>query len=76
MTTIRFNLPVEGSAVVNIFDLVGNRVGTIADPDNSEGIHILYFKAGSLAPGIYIYSVTVKTSDDVIMQTGKMIISR
>jgi hypothetical protein len=76
MTTIEFTMPVEGSAEVNIFNLLGNKVGTISDPDNYEGIHTLYFKAGSLAPGIYIYSVTVKTSDDVIMQTGKMIISR
>jgi hypothetical protein len=76
MTTIEFTMPVEGSAEVNIFNLLGNKVNTISDPDNYEGAHTLFFKAGSLAPGIYIYSVTVKTSDDIIIQTGKMIITR
>jgi hypothetical protein len=69
-------MPVEGSAVIDIFDLIGNKVASISDPEKSEGVHNLNFNAAGMASGIYIYTVTVKTSDDIIIQNGKMIFSR
>ena len=76
VTTIQYNMPVEGSAVIDIFDLIGNKVASISDPEKSEGVHNLNFNAAGMASGIYIYTVTVKTSDDIIIQNGKMIFSR
>jgi protein associated with RNAse G/E len=76
VTTIQYNMPVEGSAVVDIFDLIGNKVASISDPEKSEGVHNLNFNASGMASGIYIYTVTVKTSDDIIIQNGKMIFSK
>jgi hypothetical protein len=75
-TTLRYTMPVEGSALIEVYNLTGTHITTIKDADHSEGTHTFEFKAGSLAPGIYIYTVTVKTSDDIIRQTGKMIITR
>jgi hypothetical protein len=51
-------------------------VATITDPDDYEGIHTLIFDQNGLAPGLYLYTVKLKTSDAVIEQTGKMMICR
>ena len=73
-TTIRFTVPVEGKITVTVQTLLGAPVATINDPDDYEGIHNLTFNRQGLAPGVYLYTVRLKTSDDAFIQTGKMII--
>ena len=73
-TTIQFAVPVSGSVTVEVRTLLGIPVATITDPDDYEGIHTLFFDQHGLAPGIYLYTVKLRTSDAVIEQTGKMMI--
>ena len=75
-TTIRYTLPVAGSATLTVRTLLGPVIATIADPDDYEGIHNIEFDGSWLAPGIYLFTVELKTSDDTLIQTGKMVISR
>ncbi|MFZ4523720.1 MAG: T9SS type A sorting domain-containing protein, partial [Bacteroidales bacterium] len=76
MTTIRYNVPVESKVVIKVHDLLGNQIATINDPDTYEGSHNIFFDAAGLAPGVYLYSVTLNTGDDQLVQTGKMVINR
>ena len=73
-TTIQFTVPVKGKAKVEIRTLPGVLVGTINDPDDYEGVHNLFFDRDKLAPGLYLYTVRVTTSDDIFIETEKMII--
>ncbi|MEI7662249.1 MAG: hypothetical protein WCK34_08625, partial [Bacteroidota bacterium] len=73
-TTIRFTVPATASVTVFVYSLMGMPVATISDPDDYEGVHNLVFDAEGLAPGLYLYTVKLKTSDDLLIQTGKMML--
>jgi len=75
-TTIRFYQPVEGNATLEIFDFTGNKVKTIQHTSGTEGEHELSFSAHGMAPGVYMVTLTLHTSDDILKQTAKMIITR
>lgn len=74
-TTIRFYQPVEGYATIEVFNFMGNKVKTIENASRTEGEHLITFDGHGLAPGVYIYTLTLKTSDDILTQTGKMVIT-
>ena len=73
-TSIRFTVPVAGKVTVQVHTLLGEPVGTLNDPDDYEGVHTLTFNGQGLAPGVYLYTVRLKTTDDTFVQTGKMVI--
>ena len=73
-TTIRYTVPAEGAVSVTVYTLLGISVATLTDPDNYSGVHTMIFDRQKLAPGVYPYTVKVTTGEDVIMQTGKMLI--
>jgi YVTN family beta-propeller protein len=54
-TTIRFALPDASHARLNVFDVLGRHVATLADGQLSAGYHEVGFDAGSLPSGIYVY---------------------
>ena len=74
-TNIRFTVPVKAKATIEIRTLLGAMVATIIDPDDYEGVHNLFFDRNGLAPGLYLYTVRVTTGDDILVQTGKMIVA-
>ena len=74
--TIQYTVPLKGSVTVEVRTLLGALVGTLKDPDDYEGVHTLYFDRNGLAPGLYFYTVKLTTGDDVMVQTGKMMIHR
>ena len=76
ITAISYNLPVDGKAQIDVYDLLGNKVATLFDPNELEGPHVMRFDAVSLTQGIYIYTLTLRTSDDILMQTGKMVVTK
>jgi hypothetical protein len=75
-TTFSYSQPVEGMATIRIFDLMGNLVNVIDNADQSEGQHEISFDAQGFAPGVYLYVFTLKTSDDMMIQNGKMVIMK
>lgn len=75
-TTLRFTLPVEGDVYVEVFDLAGARVATMSQPGAVEGTQDMVFDASGLAGGMYLYRLTLFTSDDILRQTNRMLIAR
>lgn len=53
-TIIAFELPVEQQVVLEIYDLLGNRVSTLVDRHMAAGFHRVTFDADGLASGTYI----------------------
>jgi hypothetical protein len=71
-TTIRFSLPKETLLKINIYNMLGELVETLAEGTYEAGYHKVNFKASSLSSGAYIYRI--ESSD--FMQVKKMILLR
>jgi hypothetical protein len=67
-TTIRIDLERPSQLVVEVFDITGRKVRTLANGFHFLGVHTIPFDASSLSSGIYIYRV--QSGNDVI--TKKM----
>ena len=71
-TTIRFSLPQASQIKINIYNMIGEQVATIADGMYEAGYHKVTFNASNLPSGAYIYRI--ESSDFV--QVKKMILLR
>ncbi|MCA1802144.1 MAG: T9SS type A sorting domain-containing protein, partial [Rhodothermaceae bacterium] len=59
-TTIRFQLNSGQSVTLDIYDIMGRRVATLAENRGfSSGEHTLMFDASNLSSGMYIYQLRI-----------------
>lgn len=65
-TNIRFGLPLEESVSIEVYDVLGRRVSTLASGIYPAGVHIVQFNASYYASGVYF----------VRLQAGKTIHTR
>ena len=56
-TTIRFSLPEETQLKINIYNMLGEIVETLAEGTYEAGYHKVTFNASSLPSGAYIYRI-------------------
>lgn len=56
-TTIRYELKLEGTVSLKIYDLLGREVATIVSERQSAGPHSVVFDAGRIATGAYFYTL-------------------
>ena len=54
-TIIKYQLPVNGSVKLEVFDMLGNSVAVLVDEEMSAGYHEIEWNAGGLASGVYFY---------------------
>lgn len=57
VTTISFDLPVNGEVEVSVFNLVGAKVGTVVQQNLPVGRHEFSFDASGLSSGVYFYQM-------------------
>ncbi len=57
VTTINYQLPVNGYVTLKIFDIFGNKIKTLINGYKSAGIYSIKFDASELASGVYLYSL-------------------
>ena len=69
-TTIRFSLPKETQLKINIYNMLGELVETLAEGTYETGYHKATFNASSLPSGAYVYRI--ESSDFV--QVRKMVL--
>jgi hypothetical protein len=67
-TQISFDLPKSSQVVLTIYDIMGQRVGTISNEVYPAGRHSVSWNADGLASGTYIYQLTT----DSFSETRKM----
>ncbi|WP_420455838.1 DUF4331 family protein [Rubrivirga sp.] len=58
-STVRFQLPRSGTVRLDVYDVQGRRVQTLADRDFQPGTHNLRWDTSSLAAGTYLYRLMV-----------------
>ncbi len=71
-TTIQYSIAAPGLIQLQVFDLLGRRVATLADGFQGAGIHKISFEGAGLASGIYYYSLSINH----LSRTRKMLLIR
>ena len=69
-TTIAFDLPVSGHVILNVYNLLGEEVATVADDYFTTGSHCLLFDASALQSGVYYYKIQTEN----FVATKKMLL--
>ncbi|TVQ12625.1 MAG: T9SS C-terminal target domain-containing protein [Balneolaceae bacterium] len=54
-TSIRFEIPEPAAVTLEVYDMLGQLVATIADGQYAAGSHLISFNATALSSGVYIY---------------------
>jgi len=54
-TEIRYELPAAGKVVLEVYNLLGQRVTTLVDEPQAAGDHAVHFEPRNLPSGMYIY---------------------
>jgi len=57
MTSIDFSLPTACDVEIDIYNIIGQKVATVADGYFDAGIHTVQWNAGGAASGIYLYKI-------------------
>jgi uncharacterized repeat protein (TIGR03806 family) len=70
MTTIVYQLPAASRVKLEIYDIRGAKVATLADDRQTAGKHTVQWQANTFASGIYFYKLTT----DKYTRTRKMIL--
>ncbi len=70
-TTINYSLRGSGAVSVIVYNLLGQKIATLAEGFQSAGEYAATFNASSLASGMYFYQLTV---DGAVVGTKKMML--
>lgn len=63
VTQIRFSTPKDGNAVLNVYNLLGQKVATLFNSyASSNKQYVVAFDASNLPSGVYIYSLHTPTA--------------
>jgi Secretion system C-terminal sorting domain len=75
-TTIRFTLPEAANVTLNVFNVLGQRVGNIDLGTQSPGVRQVAFNASRLASGVYFYQLHMQSSSgkNELTSAGKMLL--
>lgn len=68
-TTIRYTLSVTGTVRVEVFDILGRKVATLAEGVRDVGEHAILWNAAGLPSGIYFCRVSAGKSEAVVRMT-------
>jgi hypothetical protein len=60
-TMIQYDLPRQSDVSIEIFDILGRKIGTLSEGIKPAGNHLAIWDAGDKASGIYFYRI--KSSD-------------
>jgi hypothetical protein len=69
-TTIRYNLTETSNVVIDIYNLLGSKIATLQDGEQSAGQHQVIWDASDVASGTYFYKVQAGDHS----QTMKMVL--
>jgi hypothetical protein len=73
-TTIRYGLPERSHILLEVYNLVGQRVATLVDREQQPGWHEAVFEGKTLASGLYFYRLQARNTDG--RQAGRFVETR
>ncbi|MCH8568529.1 MAG: DUF4397 domain-containing protein [Balneolales bacterium] len=74
VTNIQFSLAENADVKLEVFNLQGQRVATLAQGKFNQGAHTVSFSAEHLASGLYIYRLSAAFSRTTFTQSRKMML--
>jgi beta-N-acetylhexosaminidase len=57
LTTIEYQIAVAGNVTLSIYDLLGKKIATVVNEEQSPGIHTVLFDGSVLSSGVYFYAL-------------------
>jgi len=72
-TNFVYYLPVDGKVILEIYDLVGNKVKVAVDEAQTAGNYTLNMDASILQPGVYTATLRLSNEDSMLVRTIKII---
>jgi len=69
-TTIQYSISEKGRVLLEVFDIIGQRIKTLVDEEQDAGLYEISFSSNGLSSGIYLYRMV---SGDFV-QMKKMIL--
>jgi hypothetical protein len=72
-TTIEYGVSQAGHVTVAVYNLLGQRVGTLFDGQQASGTYRLQWQAGDLPSGVYLYQLEV---DGAVVAAKKMMLTK
>ncbi len=72
-TMITCFLPVKGKLILAIQNMIGKTVKTYEETIDQEGTHAIEVTSEHLRPGIYTVRLTLKTNDNMMMKTSRIV---
>ena len=74
-TRITFDIPMEGDVTLRVMDLLGREVShEVFEGMSPAHNYSISYDANDLPAGIYLYTLTLQTTDQHVTQTGRMIL--
>ena len=70
-TTLQFTLPKMGKVVLNVYNILGEKVASLLNQIRSEGTHKVLFDGRAFASGVYIYTIQF---DNLILSRKMMLL--
>ncbi|MFC2131688.1 T9SS type A sorting domain-containing protein [Bacteroidota bacterium] len=71
-TIINYELRIPDFVSLKIYDVLGNKITTLINEVLYSGTHSCLFKAGSLSPGVYYYTIRIGER----VKSGKLVLVR
>lgn len=66
-------LPENGKVILEVYNLLGNKIKTVVDERQNRGEYQVKFDADILQPGVYTALLKVETNNDMLIRTIKII---
>ena len=73
-TTIIFDLTDKANVIVEVYNVIGQRVATLADRAYEPGSYPLTFAAANLASGVYFVRIVAVSKTATYVQSRKMVV--
>jgi len=75
-TVIEYSLPKSSYVQLEIYDIVGNRVGELVNKSQNAGNYQITFDASNLSSGVYFYRISANSGTSNFSSVKKMILLR
>ena len=75
-TTIEFSIPQASNVSIQVYNIIGELVGSLVNQTLEAGYHRFNFDAGSLPSGTYVYQLKASGQNGTFVDTKKMLLMK
>lgn len=80
LTTIKYSIPQKATVIVEVYNVIGQKIITLVNDQKQAGYHEVKFDATNLASGIYLYRMQAgnapTSSESFFQQVKKMVVMK